>query len=372
MNLFQNLLEKLGITFSYKNEIKDSNISKSNLKFTNDLKESSGNVQIIQTQGFSPQDVKDILSLALDNKDKVKVESLFNEKISERDQNLSKEINSRQGFSEITEEELAEPDNIATLNSARNISLIKDDDDYRKLLASFVVKKIKSSDNLTSLIFKKAIESLKDLDKEQLNIITVRLILGYTSDKTLVSWGKFKEYIDIKLSKFLEFKSSNANFQHIASVGCGNVSSIGSWDILKAWRETYSFFFQEITQGSEIEKYKTLPVFTRIFANKENGFTFRYLNPTILKSDLESQSIEPEIITELENLYRSKLKNNEEIEKYVTENTVHGGELIKKMQKGEMKRFNLTATGIAIGVTYFEEINKESIDLSPWLNETDE
>jgi len=231
----------LKITFDFEK------INSTSLKIENkaeEVKAQIGQVNIQQRLTYS--EAKDLIVsvvgqklIAFENEAK----AIYNVRVNEFKNLLTDKIK------DLPEEEIAklrEPDSQLTLIEAAKISGRKQNDELRNLLANLVVSRIKNDktgkEELKNIVYNEAISTINKLTIDQLKIITLCYLLKYTSYSGIVSWDTFKNYLNTHIKPFLDFKNTNAEFQHIEYAGCGSIG-ISSRDLINIHKQQYSFYF---------------------------------------------------------------------------------------------------------------------------------
>lgn len=254
----------------------------------------------------------------------------------------------------------------ASISASRSSS-----EELHKNLSSLITHRINNNDeDLKRIVYDEAITTLGKLTTDQLKIITLCYLLKYTSYGGIVSWETYKNYLNSHIKPFLEFKNTNAEFQHIEYAGCGSIG-IGSWDVLNIHRQQYSFLFFNLVEKDQIDNLNIADEIKKeIIAldTKEDKYFLRFKNKTDLENYLKEKSIDEETAKKLVSIYESHIKNNDEIKKKIIEETSVGKELLELWEKSNLKHLSLTSVGITIGASYFEQTTGEKIDISIWIN----
>ncbi|MFH1048173.1 MAG: LPO_1073/Vpar_1526 family protein [Patescibacteria group bacterium] len=366
---FKNIIEKIKLTFDFKK------VNSPSLKIENKadgVKTQIGQLNI--QRGLTYSEVKDLVISVVDQKlisfhDEAK--TIYDKRTDEFKKLLMDKIK------DLPEEEivkLKEPDTQLTLVEAAKISGRKQNEELRNLLANLVISRIKNDksgkEELKNIVYNEAISTVNKLTVDQLKIITVCYLLKYTSYNGIVSWDTFRNYLNTHIKPFLNFKNTNAEFQHIEYAGCGSIG-IGSWNLINIYKQQYSFLFFNLVEKDQIDGLALSDeIKNEIFVLdvKEDKYFVRFKNKTELDKYFKNKKIDKEIIIKLVSIYENHIKNNEEIKKKIVEETDIGKELIDLWEKSVLKHLSLTSVGIAIGASYFEQIVGEKIDIGIWIN----
>jgi len=223
---------------------------------------------------------------------------------------------------------------------------------------------------LKRIVYDEAISTINKLTTDQLKIIALCYLLRYTSYDKILSWETYKNYLDTNIKPFLNFKNTNAEFQHIEYTGCGSMG-IGSWDLINIYKRQYSFLFLNLIEKNQIDDLNLSEEIKKeaiAIDTKEDKYLIRFKNKTDLEKYLNDKKIDKEVAHKLVSIYENNIKNNEDIKKKISEETNIGKELIKLLEDSNLAHLSLTSVGIVIGANYFEQIVGEKIDISIWIN----
>jgi len=365
----KNIVEKIKITFDFKK------VNSPSLKIENKAEEVKAQIGQVNIQnGLTYTEVKDLVSSVVDQKlveFKDEAETVYIQRTNEFKQLLTEKL---KALPEQEISKLKEPDTQLTLMEAAKISGRKQNEELRTLLANLVVSRIKNDktgkEELKNIVYNEAISTINKLTVDQLKIITLCYLLRYTSYGGIVSWDAFKIYLNTHIKPFLGFKDTNAEFQHIEYAGCGSIG-IGSWDLINIYRQQYSFLFLNLVEKDQIDSLNLLDDIKKeivVLDTKENKYFIRFKNKTEFENYLKEKKIDDEIIKKLVTIYKSHIKNNDEVKKKISDETDIGKELLDLWEKSNLKHLSLTSVGIAIGASYFEQVTGEKIDIGIWIN----
>lgn len=358
LSWFKNIIEKIEIAFDFKKVNSPS------------LKISQLNIQ----HGLTYSEAIDLVTFVVDQKRiafKDEAAAIYTQRTEEFKKLLTDKIKN------LPEEEISklkEPDTQLTLIEAAKISGRKQNEELRNLLANLVVSRIKNDksgkEELKNIVYNEAISTINKLTIDQLRIITLCYLLRYTNYSGIVSWNTFKSYLNNHIKPFLGFKDTNAEFQHIEYAGCGSIG-IGSWDLINIYRQQYSFLFLNLVEKDQIDNL-ALPDEIKngivVLYTKEDKYVIRFKNKTEIENYLKKNKFDDETTKKLVSIYESHIKNNDEVKKKISDETDIGKELLDLWEKSNLKHLSLTSVGIAIGVSYFEQVTGEKIDLGIWIN----
>ena len=281
---------------------------------------------------------------------------------------------SRKVDNDLSKEEInkfRDPDIQYVLYEAIKSNARKNSEKLRENLSALIVKRIQNDDkDLKRIVYNEAIETIGKLTVNQLKILTLHYLLTYTTYRGISNWATFNSYLNTSIKPFLDFKNTNADFQHLQYASCANIS-IGSVDISGAFRNRYSLLFLNKIDNIKVDELKieeNLRQQILFFSESENKYKFKFLNKENLEKFLSKQRIPPHTKEKIINLYQNNVKSSSEIEKKIIEETDIGENLLKKWKETPLKNMSLTSVGIVIAATHFEQIVGQKIDMKKWIS----
>lgn len=366
---FKNIVERIKVAFNF------NKVNSPSLKIKNEAKNVGAQVgQITVHEGLSYSEAKDLILSVVDQKlveFKDEAATTFKKRTDEFKMLLSEKIK------DLPEQDMAklrEPDTQIALLEAAKISGRKQNDELRNLLANLVVSRIKNDktgkEELKNIVYNEAISTVSKLTTDQLKIITLCYLTRYTIYGGIVSWDTFKNYLNTHIEPFINFKNTNAEFQHIEYAGCGSIG-IGSWNLADTYKRQYSFLFLNLIEKAKIEDL-SLPEEIKNellrLDTTEDKYFIRIKSKEELEKYLKEKNVEQTKIDQFTSLYERNIKNNNEIKKEIEEETEIGKELLGLWEKSNISHLSLTSVGIAIAASYFEQTVGEKIDIDIWIN----
>lgn len=338
----------------------------------------SGNQNITQTGSITQ--IIGISSLA--DAEKL-IELLFQQnfpKLKEESQKIAR--NSAEKFcqtflsrlkSELNPEDIqkvSDPDFQFVLNSSVIQAGRKDEQELRENLAYLLVERIKNSnDNLRSIVYNEAIETIGKLTQDELKIIALTFLLRYTKFTEVENLQDLNNLLARVTSPFLNFKNTNAEFQHIEYTGCGSIG-FGSWNYLDSIVNSYPELIPFVVSTPQVQ-FLQIPenIFEEIFekiSDTECKFKIVF-EPKLVKYIQDKKLIE---ITKNSIIANYQSSRNNAINKL--------SELIKDKEfitnsanivfETPLKSLSLTSVGIAIAAIYCERILEQKFDITNWIN----
>lgn len=271
-------------------------------------------------------------------------------------------------------EKFSTPDVQYILNKAEIAAGRNNSEELRKNLSVLLVGRIKNdNEDLKRIIYNEAIGTIGKLTTNQLKILTIIFLITHTANPGVIHWGTFNKYLNDYLVPFMDFESTQTDFQHIVYSGCGSLSSIGGKDIGKILLNTYPFLFAKNISKEKIDTLDLGGVRDSLFAPvEEDGNEYYRPKMTVMTENLEenlikSAGVKPEISKKIVEIYMKNLKNKHEIEKDLKEKTALGGKLVDIINDNNIRKLSLTSVGIVIAASYCEQFTDVTLDIDIWL-----
>jgi hypothetical protein len=327
---------------------------------------------VIEQTKLSVEDVKNIAqSVFKENFPKLKEEA---ENEVKKNVNLFIEELDRKITAKLNKEQInkfRDPDIQYALYEAIKINARKNSEELRKNLSTLIVERVENDNNdLKRIVYNEAIATVGKLTTNQLKILTLCFLLRYAYYTGIVSWETFNHHLDTRIKPFLDFKDTNAEFQHIEYAGCGS-NSIGIWDLIQIFRTTYSLLFNNLIERLDIENLN-LPILIKEdvinLSQKENKYFFKVKNKQDLEKYLKEKSIDTELKNKLLNIYESHIRGAPEVKEEMIKKTHLGAKLIELCENRNIEHLNLTSVGIVIAAIHYEQTVGEKINIDIWIN----
>jgi hypothetical protein len=375
MHWFKNIIETIKINFNFKRKNSPSQKIKHKTQIANKAERAETQIgQINIRKGLTYFEIKDLVKSVVDQQliaFRDEAETVYIQRTEEFKNLLVDKIKY------LPEEEISklkEPDTQLTLLEAAKISGRKQNEELRELLANLVVNRIKNDksgkEELKNIVYNEAVSTINKLTVDQLKIVTLCYLLRYTRYSNIVSWDTFNNYLNSNIKQFLDFKDTDAEFQHLEYAGCCSISPL-SWDLIDIFKMNYSFLFLNLVNKNQIDELALSDeIKNEIVALdvKEDKYFIRVLNKTELENYLKEKDVDEETVKNLVEIYESHVKNNEDIKTKISDETDIGKELLGLLEQSTLQHLSLTSVGIAIAASYFEQVTGQKIDIDIWIN----
>lgn len=135
----------------------------------------------------------------------------------------------------------------ASISASRSSSI-----DLHKNLSSLIVQRINlDNEDLKRIVYNEAITTIGKLTTNQLKILTLCFLLKRTKFNKLSNLQQFKQYLDQKIKPFVDFKRTNAEFEHLDYTGCASIL-FGRPGIIQLLKKNYHDIFKESDNLEEL------------------------------------------------------------------------------------------------------------------------
>ncbi len=327
---------------------------------------------VVKHTGISVADVKEIaLSVFKENFPKLKGQAEIEAK---KNVNIFIDKLDKKISSELTNEEIdkfSDPDIQYVLHRAIDSNARKNSEELRENLSTLIVERVKNDDkDLKRIAYNEAITTIGKLTLDQLKILTLCFLLKYTRCYVVRNGETLNNYLNAQIKPFLDFKNTNAEFQHLQYTGCANIS-IGSSNLTSIIKTCYTLLFLNKIEKAKVDEITIEPSIKQqilTFVESENKYLFTPANKGELKKYLTEQSTSEDVIRKIITLYDSSIKPDTEIDRWIYDETGIGRDLSTKWAESLIKNMSLTSVGIIIAATHFEQVVKEKLNIDEWIN----
>ncbi|MGI0041430.1 MAG: LPO_1073/Vpar_1526 family protein [Nitrosopumilaceae archaeon] len=245
----------------------------------------------------------------------------------------------------------------------------RDKKNLREDLSYLIVERIKNhGDNLKSIVYNEAIETIGKLSTDGLKIICLCFILRYAIITEISSINQLNEVLK-KLEPLLDFNNTDAEFQHIVYSGCGE-SGIGSWSYARVIQLSYPQLLPLTVSAIQMKTYGIPDIIIQELFTKENetDIQFKIHSEEQLETYLSTVNLD-EVN---KNHIRAQFKNSFAASSGKIEEVIQKFETITKISKiidkSNLKHLTLTSVGIVIGAMYYEKITDERVSIDIWIH----
>ncbi|MCX6221935.1 MAG: hypothetical protein NTZ69_13225 [Bacteroidia bacterium] len=334
-------------------------------------------IHIHNSSGLSATDVKELArSVFIENFPKLqevaKIEAEKNRDlfITELDNKIQEKLNQE----EINR--FNKPDIQFVLKDAIISASRKDNKENRTILSNLIIDRVKSDGiEFKEIVYNEAINTISRLTKNHLDILAFTFITRYATFVDVKDLDNLEQLLRANICPFINFSSSNAQFQHLEYSDCANIS-IASTYLEAAFRKSYSNLFL-IDQSPFIDKpaYDAWnlqpdlkPIFLRPSDDCENYYFIQRTAEEIqqerdrlIKGDI------PDFI-DLSKDFLTFVKGVNEIAAEIKSKFDFGERLFKQYNETKVGHLTLTSVGLVIGASHLEAKTGERLDIDIWIN----
>lgn len=128
----------------------------------------------------------------------------------------------------------------ATISASRSSSI-----ELHKNLSFLLIQRVNNdNEDLKRIVYNEAIETLAKLTQNELKILTLCFLLKRTKFNSLINFKQFIQYLEDRIKLFIDFKNTNAEFEHLVYTGCASISIAGN-DLFELFKGNYPDIFKE-------------------------------------------------------------------------------------------------------------------------------
>jgi len=247
------------------------------------------------------------------------------------------------------------------------------DKDLGDLLVDLLVDRSKHNQrDILQIVLNESLSTAPKLTENQLAVVAVIFLFGYTQNLGIRNHQMFAEYLDKHVAPFATKVVKNmACYQHLQFTGCGAIG-LGARSLESILGMTYQGEFLKGFDAKEVtDRGVSIGVDPRFFMpclNDPSKMQVRVNSKELLDKNLEAHAITPEDRAKISALFDVGKMNETEIKEKCVEIRPYMSGLIETWSESAMKNFTLTSVGIAIGHANIKRFVGEFADLSIWIN----
>lgn len=275
---------------------------------------------------------------------------------------------------ELNKEEQAkftDPDIQFALTKAIEANARKDSDELRNILSSLMIKRVQNDQNdLKRIVLNEAIFTINKLTVNELKIITLCFIVGYTADKSIQDFASFNNYLEKYIGPFLSFKDTVSEFEHIQYTGCGSLE-ITEINLLDVFNKRYPIIFFTDFDPPEIENLGIPEIIKNdlfLFNPLLNKYRIKHTEKEEFYKLLNAYEISPEARGKIDSLYQHHIMDHPTFTKLMEEKTQDGKRLLECYKNSRIQSLRLTSVGKAIAASFLEQTTGIKLNIDIWIN----
>lgn len=262
-----------------------------------------------------------------------------------------------------------DPDVQYVLSKAIVENARRDNSTLRDFLSDLIIQRIESDEEQFQIILDEAILIVHKLTKNQLKIITLLFLLKYARLPMMTSEEGLKLFLATDVKSLLDVQLNKTNFQHIQYSGAGfSDFSIG---LTKVLSRKYPLLFIKDFTPYDVKSIPLLePEIGKLFDfdAKRGCYRSRIPSRLALKDYLQSSNFTTSQKDNLCRIYESRTLDFGTFTDAIKESCPEG-EILINLLDSELSVFSLTTVGIAIGITFYEQLTGLKLDFSDWYGD---
>lgn len=335
-------------------------------------------IHVHHSTGISVTDVKELAkSVFIDNFPKLqevaKIEAEKNRDlfIAELDIKIQEKLN---------DEELNrfnKPDIQFALKDAIISASRKDSKESRTILSNLIVDRVKNEGmEFKEIVYNEAINTISRLTKNHLDILAFTFFTKYVRLTDVQDLGILEKELRANTDPFINFSSSQAQFQHLEYADCANISSIGSVYLESTFRKCYSNLFLKdespFVNRTTYDKWNLQhDLKSTLFRPSNDGEVYYFNQRTAY--DIQAAIQNPikkdiPILTDIKNNFLTNVKGVNEIAEEIKSKFDFGEQLFRQHNETYVSKLNLTSVGIIIGASHLETKSGIKLNIDNWIN----
>ena len=264
-----------------------------------------------------------------------------------------------------------DPDFALSLQNAILYSSRTSDEKKHEILSRIIEARLLADDSeRKKLILNEAISTAPKLTQNQLQIMTILLLLKYSDFPPLKDEEYLQLFLQTHVKPFLDITDNIIDYQHIQYTGCGYYdNTVG---LLQVLSRKYPLLFVEDFESNKIDILNLSDeIKNKLFYydDKRNIYRTKISDRKEMNSCLSTMKLPPNIHTQIYMLYEAKTLNFGKFTKAIEESCDEGSQLIQILTKSPLSTFSLTSVGIAIALTYFEQTVGIKLNFDDWFSD---
>jgi len=252
----------------------------------------------------------------------------------------------------------------------------KDSKESRTILSNLIVDRVKNDGiEFKEIVYNEAINTISRLTKNHLDILAFTFITRYARLVDIRDLDNLEKLLRQETCPFMNFSSSNAQFQHLEYSDCANIS-VGSTKLESTFRNAYSNLFlkgeipfiDKATYDNWNLQEDIKPTFLR---PSENGEVYYFIHKTATDFKMTREKLINNgipIFSDLTNNFLSAVKSEREIADEIKTKFDFGERLLKQYNETKVSSLTLTSVGIVIGASHLESKAEKKLNIDIWIN----
>lgn len=247
------------------------------------------------------------------------------------------------------------------------------DKDLGDILVDLLVDRSKQANrNILQIVLNESLHTVPKLTHDQLTVLSLVFLLRYVKSNS----GNHQLLHDF-LSKYIQSLANNivvskSCFQHLVFTGCGAIS-MGQITLEDVFQRTYTGLFKKGCDSTRIDEI-TISLKDKIdyffiqCLNDPAKYQVNALDMEILESKFAVHQVSTENQQKIVALFNEGTMSSVEIKAKIVEFSPFMKPIFDAWSASEMKNFELSSVGMAIGHANIKRLAGEFANLSIWIN----
>lgn len=247
------------------------------------------------------------------------------------------------------------------------------DKDLGDILVDLLVDRSKQANrNILQIVLNQCIHTAPKLTNDQLAVLALSFFFRLTKSTSPPNFQMFGSYLAHYIKHFSDsIVVSNSCFQHLVFTGCGSIS-LGQITLEEIFQRVYPGYFKngfESTRIDEIEMHASerAKFFIKCL-NDQSKFQVYASDMDMLEAMFAANAVTEENRQKISALFNEGTMGLVEIKAKMIEVAPYLAPVFVSWSASQMKNFELSSVGIAIGHANIKRLAGEFANLSIWIN----
>lgn len=247
------------------------------------------------------------------------------------------------------------------------------DKDLGDILVDLLVDRSKQAErNILQIVLNESLHTAPKLTHDQLTVLSLVFLL-----RNVTSNAGNHQLLHDHLAKYVQYFAKNivastSCFQHLVFTGCGTIS-MGQITLEEIFQRTHTGLFNKGCDSKRIDEITMsaedkLDYFFVTCLNDPVKYQVKALTIKQLESELEVRQVSQEDRQRIIALFNEGTMSATEIKAKVVEIASFMEPIFETWSASQMKNFELSSVGMAIGHANIKRLAGEFADLSIWIN----
>ena len=246
------------------------------------------------------------------------------------------------------------------------------DEELGNLLVDLLVDRTKHpTRDILQIVLTECLRVAPILTSGQLSTLAVLFVLDHTVVNGLQTHEGLALHFKHKAAPFLSTLSTNLpTFQHLEFSGCGSISVLET-NLAEHIRQAYAGLFMMGLDQQRITEL-AIPVgavqLLRPCVTDPTKLQLAPMRKDLLQEQMEALGLSPEVQSKLSAEFDANLMDAPQVKGWILKAAPFMAELFDKWETTQLRKFNLTSVGIALGHANVRRVVGDYAELSIWIN----